>query len=675
MTNKLMSVLLLASLLVCATSCGSDYTIDPDGVTVKMSQDSPSDVQLVKIQVVDKNIIHISATPADELAAISAPLASDKPATTPEFTVAQTDDTVTVTTSALKTSIVLTTGEVRFADTNGNILLQEQHGGGKQFTPTEINGTSGYSVKQVFESPADEAFYGLGLQPSGTMNYKSKSEELFQKGDNASIPFIVSNKKYGLLMDCNTRCSFGSNDAALQEKQSWWNEMCQQLDYYFIASNSIDGVISSYRRLTGKAPIVPKRALGNWLDCSRARSQEALLSTLRELRNRQIPIDNIIIADSNKLDRDSFPNLAALADSIRAMNMHIAPQPTDSLQPNGGSDGSSRAFTLTHAGRTGQQRLSAATLNCQAPLSWNEMKSQIAAGLNFSICGTPYWGTAIGDTCIDSQPAPASIDEWRELNVRWAQFSTFCPIALSHLAPWEIAPEDSAAYQSVTHHARLRYRLMPYLYTLAAMTWFNDYTIMRPLIMDFTADEAVNDIGDQYMFGTAIMVAPVCEYGARSRTVYLPQCAGWYDFYTGNFIAAGQAITAEAPYGQIPLFVRAGSIIPAGQTVQHTSDNAEGNNTIRLYVYEGADAQFNLYEDDGTSLGYQQGHFSTIPITYSESSKTLTIGNRKGQYDGMPNDRNFIVIPVGKNHPRPFDPDMDGAVIKYSGREVTVKAM
>ena len=187
---------------------------------------------------------------------------------------------------------------------------------------------------------------------------------------------------------------------------------------------------------------------------------------------------------------------------------------------------------------------------------------------------------------------------------------------------------------------------MPYIYSLAGMTWFEDYTLMRPLVMDFK-DEAVLNIGDTYMFGPAFLVAPVYEYGARSREVYFPECEGWYDFYTNKFVAGGAAQTVEAPYGRMPLYVRAGSIVPVGPEIQWSDEKAA--DVIDLYVYQGADASFTLYEDENVNYNYEKGAYSKISFSYNERMKLLSIEEREGEFPGMLEERTFNIIPVSEN--------------------------
>ena len=267
-------------------------------------------------------------------------------------------------------------------------------------------------------------------------------------------------------------------------------------------------------------------------------------------------------------------------------------------------------------------------------------------------------------------PFPANLGEWRELQARWHQFGTFVPVFRAHgqyprREPWNIAEEDSPAYRSILYYIRLRYRLMPYLYSMAGAVHFEDYTMMRALAMDFPDDVDVRGISDQWMFGPALMPCPVYSYKAREREAYLPECPGWYDFYSGCYLPGGRRIVAEAPYERIPLYVRAGSIIPFGPDIEWSDEKPA--DPIRLYVYRGADADFTLYEDGNLDYGYEKGAYSTIRFKYDEASGSLQIGERRGSFPGMLKERTFIIVPVGKDAPHGYDPDAEGMVVEYSG--------
>lgn len=934
-------------------SCsGKLYEQTENGVIVKVQQKFPQQAQFVRLQVMGDKIIRVSATPDKRFADPQSLVVLPSQQKT-SYSVSRQGDTITLSTEAIKASVKAATGEVWFTDKNGTVILEENKGGGKSFVPIEVEGTKGYTIRQVFESPKEEAFYGLGQHQSDEFNYKGKNEELFQYNTKVSVPFIVSTKNYGLLLDSYSLCRFGNpNDYSQlsqlfklynkegetgsltgtyiskqgetlirredslyfetlrsiknlpkkfplsgsqvtyegeleplqtgeykfilyyagyakvyidnqlvvperwrtawnpnsykfavnleagkriplkvewkpdggesycglralapvapeeQTKQSWWSEMSPQLDYYFIAGNHPDEVISGYRTLTGKAPIMPKWAMGFWQSRERYKTAKEIVGALKEFRNREIPIDNIVLDwsywpedawGSHDFDKARFPNPKAMVDSIHAMNarMMISVWPKfyvntahykafdqngwmyqqavkdslrdwigkgyhysfydaysadarklfwkqmyeklyplgidawwmDASEPNvrdctdmdyrkalcgptalgpsteyfnayalmnaeaiyNGQRGvapDKRVFLLTRSGFSGLQRYSTATWSGDIGTRWEDMKAQISAGLNFAMSGIPYWTMDIGGFCVENRYVAGQKEwdkkktenkdykEWRELNTRWYQFGAFCPLYRAHgqfpfREIWNIAPAEHPAYKSVVYYTKLRYNLMPYIYSLAGMTYFDDYTIMRPLVMDFMEDTTVYDIGDQYMFGPSFMVAPVYRYGDRSRNVYFPESAGWYDFYTGKYLTGGEQRKVDAPYERIPLYIRAGAIIPFGEDMQYTDEKPAEQ--IKLYVYKGADGQFTLYEDEGTNYQYEQGNYAMIPFEYKEADGTLTIGDRQGHFTGMLKERTFHIVVVSKEKAQPFDLNVNGVVVKYTGNKQVIQ--
>lgn len=272
--------------------------------------------------------------------------------------------------------------------------------------------------------------------------------------------------------------------------------------------------------------------------------------------------------------------------------------------------------------------------------------------------------------------AGEDLEEWRELMTRWFQFGAFCPLFRAHgefpyREMFNVAPDDHPAYRAMLEYDRLRYRLMPYIYSLAGRVTHHHYTIMRALVMDFNADAAVRGIGDQFMFGPALLINPVTRYRARSRQVYLPKDADWYDLHTGEYFTGGRTLEADAPYGDIPIFVRAGSIVPAGPEIQYSDEKPA--DPVRLYVYSGRDGDFTLYEDENVNNHYEKGRFAVIPFQYREDEKTLTIGVRQGEYDGMPVNRTFEILWMTPERKAGMDFDLrPDAVVKYDGRQRTV---
>jgi alpha-D-xyloside xylohydrolase len=276
--------------------------------------------------------------------------------------------------------------------------------------------------------------------------------------------------------------------------------------------------------------------------------------------------------------------------------------------------------------------------------------------MNFSLSGIPNWTFDIGGFALEARylkPNEADLAEWRELNLRWFQFGALAPLFRSHgelpfREIFNLAPEGSDVYNSLVWYDRLRYRLLPYIYTLAADTYHRDGSIMRALVMDFPKDIQTRNIDDEYLLGSALLVSPVYEYGARVRSVYLPAGSRWYDFYNGTAYEGGVRIAAPAPVERIPLFVRAGSIVPIGPAIEYSDQKSDA--PLTLYVYTGESGRFDLYEDDGLSLGYERGEFARIPITYEEATGRLTIGKRAGAYPGMASHRAFNVRWISGPH-------------------------
>ena len=328
-----------------------------------------------------------------------------------------------------------------------------------------------------------------------------------------------------------------------------------------------------------------------------------------------------------------------------------------------------RVFILTRSAFAGQQRNAAMTWSGDIHGNWETLARQIPAGVNFTACGIPYWNTDIGGFFGGNPEDP----KYRELFIRWFQFSVFCPMMRVHGtgAGKELWKFNDSAQAILTDYIHLRYRLLPYIYSVAWNVTHHGDSMMRPLILDFPNDRAVDSIPDQYMFGPQIMVCPVIHPGTLNRSIYLPGQADWYDFWTGQRFPAGKTIEAKTPLNRIPLYVRAGSILPIGPTVQYAMEKTD---PIELRVYRGADDNFTLYDDTGEGYGYEQGQYAEIPITWNESRQTLTIGQRNGTYPGIPTHRTFHIVWVDHNHGAglPHTRDVD-RTITYDGSTVTLQ--
>ena len=951
--------------------------------TAEVAPSQADGIRHIRMEAVTDRIIHVRATAEETFPTKQSLIVVPQTGRKPRASVTKENGAVVLRTKELKARIDSQTGRVAFYDNTGKLLLKEAESGtsihpfrvpereiGVAQRPLSDRERNGYSWQLVFDSPKDEAFYGLGQHQSGDMNYKGKNEDLFQYNTKVSTPFVISNQGYGILWDSYSYCRFGKADEyrqlgdvfhiynkegkmgsltgtyaerggrtlsrdedsiyfensetivnlpkgirlqgatvtyegtiepqtdaiyhfilyyagyvrvlmdgkeivaerwrtawnpnawkfdvpmrrgektalriewkpdggtsycglrvaaptteAEQNRLSIWSEMARDMDYYFIAGNDMDQIISGYRTLTGKAPILPKWALGFWQSRERYKTQDELVSTLQEFRDRQIPIDNIVQDwsyweenqwGSHEFDKSRYPNPQKMLDDVhrlhgrfmisvwpkfyvntdhyKALDQHgwmyhqaikdnildwigrgylgsfydaydpdarklfwqqmdeklytgLARKGTsnsklstlnsqllidawwmDASEPNvrdctpmwyrkalcgptalgtsteyfnayalvnaeaiyngqRGVNPNTRVFLLTRSGFAGEQRYSTATWSGDIGTRWEDMRAQMTAGLNYQMAGLPFWGMDIGGFCVENRYVAAQqlfdrtgqenedLKEWRELQTRWHQFGCFVPLYRTHgqwplREVWNIAPENHPAYMSITWYHRLRYFLMPYIYSLAAKVHFDDYTMMRGLAMDYPTDSRVLDIGDQWMFGPALLACPVCEYKARSRSVYFPK-GDWYDFYSGKYIEGGQTLTVDAPYERIPVFARAGSILPLGPMMQWSDEKPA--DLIHILVYEGANGQFTLYEDEGTNYNYERGRYATISFSYDDTTRCFTIGQRKGSFPGMLKTRKFMVQLIRKGEATPLDLYSPGGIlVTYTGKPLTI---
>ena len=330
-----------------------------------------------------------------------------------------------------------------------------------------------------------------------------------------------------------------------------------------------------------------------------------------------------------------------------------------------------RVFLLTRSAFLGQQRNGATVWSGDVYSTWWALRHQIGAGLNFALSGYPYWTTDIGGY---HQPfsRPPTDPAYQELYARWFEFGAFCPVFRTHghRDHNELWTYDQV-YPTLLSFDRLRYRLLPYVYSLAWKVTSEDYTIQRPLVMDFREDRATWEIGDEFLFGPDILVSPVTREHTTERSVYLPAAAEWYDFWTGERLAGGREIAASAPIDRIPLDVRAGSILPLGPVIEYAG---QATDPIELRIYTGADGKFEIYQDEGDNYDYEKGVHAVIPISWSEADKTLTIGEREGKYPGMPEKITFNVVWVSAEHGvgEAVEGKADRSVV-YSGSAVSVR--
>ncbi|MBQ2210926.1 MAG: DUF5110 domain-containing protein [Prevotella sp.] len=350
---------------------------------------------------------------------------------------------------------------------------------------------------------------------------------------------------------------------------------------------------------------------------------------------------------------------------------------------------SKRVFIMTRSAFAGQQHYGSNMWSGDVASSWDMLRKQVPAGLSYSLTGCPNFNTDIGGFFCGSYNTKGAYSaprnpQYQELYVRWMQYGLFCPVFRSHGtdAPreiWQFGKKGEPVYDAIEQMIRLRYRLIPYLYSTAWQVTSRGESYLRPLFSDFAADRKTWDMTDEFMFGRSILAAPIVEaqytqeqvnrqdamsgwnresvgsqqgegsvdwLSAKTASTYLPKGALWYDFWTGKPYKGGQTVTLATQLNTVPMFVRAGSILPLGPVMQYVGEKSW--NQLELRVYPGADGSFTLYEDESDSYNYEQGIYATIPFTWNDKTHTLTIGTRQGQYPGMLASRQFtIVLPDG----------------------------
>jgi alpha-D-xyloside xylohydrolase len=332
-----------------------------------------------------------------------------------------------------------------------------------------------------------------------------------------------------------------------------------------------------------------------------------------------------------------------------------------------------RVFILTRSGFLGQQRYATTVWSGDIIGSWESFRRQITAGLNFQMSGLPYWTTDIAGYGWPYERDTRDPD-YQELYVRWFQYGVFCAILRTHGHRTNDTNElfsYGPQLPILVDYDKLRYRLLPYIYSLAWRVTHEDYTIQRGLPMDWPADPRVRDLGDQFMFGPALMVAPVTQPGGTRREVYLPQATAWYDFWTGARMEHN-TVEASAPLNRIPVFVRAGSILPLGPVVQNTAAPLDA---LEIRVYPGADGSFEWYADAGDTYDYEKGQRRVVPLHWEDATGTLVVGDAIGKYPGMPAHIHIRLVVVRDAHGVGIDvtDGSDGEVL-YDGKSARLKA-
>ncbi len=606
-----------------------------------------------------------------------------------------------------------------------------------------------YTVGATFVSPDDEHYYGLGQNQEGFLDHRGHTvrcwhDYLATGGPSVCVPFLVTNKGYGLLWDNPSKTTI---EPGFNEQTRWSSQVGERVSFFVIAGKTADEIYAGYRLLTGPTPLLPKAAYG-YIQCKqRYASQKELLDVAHGYRDRHLPADVLVVdwfyyTKMGQMDIDPryWPDPAAMNKELHDMGfetmisvwprfvpgdryykelrengwlIHLADgTPIDGLPydragsdidttnpeaarwywktirdnilskgfdslwadetepdlpPNGAylhigpgteffnvyplfhtaalydgfrrDEPGRRALILSRDAYLGAQRNGTIFWSSDIYPTWDTLRRQIPTGLDFAASGLAYWTNDIGGwqylppvhhpkhkPLLDPSDARAVVggyDDYPELYTRWFEYAAFLPIFRAHGS----RPENEVwsfgrqAEPILEKYLRLRYELMPYIYSLGYRTWLTGAPFMRALALDFPDDPKVAELAGEYMFGPAFLVAPVTKQGATSRQVYLPAGTGWYNYWTNERLAGGQTVTVSAPIDILPLFVRAGSIVPLGAAVENTRQQ-QAIRAVR--VYAGADADFTLFSDNGTTYAYEKGAGAVTRLHWDQSRHALS---------------------------------------------------
>ena len=647
---------------------------------------------------------------------------------------------------------------ITFTTPDGKQLLHLQGWG--QSVPNHKDGNAGilhdkrptdldfYQVSATFAAPDDEHYYGLGQNQEGYLDHRGHKVDCWHDytaaaGPSVCVPFLVTNKGYGLIWDNPSRTKI---EPGYNEQTKWSSEVGNRVSFFVIAGKTTDEIYAGYRLLTGATPMLPKSAYG-FIQCKqRYLTQAEVMTVAKGYRDRGLPLDTIVIdwfyySKMGQMDfkPELFPDPKAMNAELHKLGIHtmisvwprFVPEsryygliqqngwfehladgtPTNGLPydragsdidttnpaaakwywetirkdilsqgfdaiwadetepdlPPQGSyfeigpgtrfyntyplfhtaalydgfrrDTPNRALILSRDAYLGVQRNGTIVWSSDIAGTWDTFRRQIPTGLDFTASGIANWSNDTGGwqdlpqvhhparpPLLDPSDARNNVggyDDYPELYTRWFEYAAFLPIFRTHGSRNynEVWSYGKQAEPILEKYLKLRYRMLPYIYSLGHQTYETGAPVMRALFMDFPGDAAVADIRDEYMLGPALLVAPVTEQGATSRSVYLPAGAEWFNYWTDQRVQGGQTITVQAPIDTLPLFVRAGSILPEGSPIEST-DQAQSITKVR--VYPGADADFSLYDDDGHSYEYEKNGGKVTRMHWDDAAGKLS---------------------------------------------------
>lgn len=627
---------------------GNNITIELEGIGVKS--------KLLKIEMWSANTVRIRTTMNDHFTD-EPTLLGEQPTQQVKFKAAYSAANIEVVAEGIQVNVA-EDGIVRILSGTGRKLLVESN---RTFQPSTLE-DGAYKINQKFFLNKGEHIYGFGQEDrQDRFNLRDKKFEVKQDQSTIATPVLYSEKGFAMIWDNFSPTHFEDNASAL----SLTSEIGDEIDYFVICGPEWGTIVAEIRKLSGVAPMLPRRAFGFQLNPSAYSSEAELNTAINQYRSLGIPVENNVADQKLYLEEKE---LTAKEGSGRFANAYAYHELKPKYETLLTSD--ERSFVPTHTNIPGIQKYGTYTAAGEISQCWESLKCQVSAGINSSLAGQPYWSTTLGGFKTE---ASCTADPLNELIVRWNQFAAFTPIyegsPLAYEA-WETGGASDPNFMAIKKAIELRYQLLPYIYTMAYNVYAKNGNIIRSLLYDYQKNENVHINNHQYMFGPSIMVCPVVAK-TNQILVSLPIESNWVDFWTGKYLTGGTDLKQNVTLEHIPLFVKQGSIIPLGQVNSNSLDSLGG--PIEIRVYGGADAEFKLYEDENEGKGYKTGAFSRISFEYSEKAKTLSIGTPEGEYPGMPIERVFNIVLVSENDGIGVKPATNVQQVVYKGKKVKVK--
>jgi len=569
------------------------------------------------------------------------------------------DKNVEITTSDIIVEIE-ENGLVRVFNRASSKLVIESD---KMFTDSDQQ-AGAFTIKQRLFLNSNEQLFGLGQSNNNRkFNIRGSRVDILQDQVATATPIFYSDKGYAVIWDNYSASSFIDTKGYLELNAA----VAEGIQFICIHGPGWDKIISELRTISGKAPMLPRWAYGFWhsptsIDASN--NQESVTSKYRLLN---IPIEPFPGDFSEWCDQEkSLTSNAENPKFANALALQLYKEKIGLIEQS-----EKRVCIPSRSAFPGIHQFGTYTFAGSVPGCWTTLQNQVIAGINFTLAGQPYWSTNIGGINENN----CNKEPYAEMLTRWYQFAAFNPVfqvSEKNREPWSVSKPGETYFEAISNAIKLRYRLLPYIYTVASQVYLKDGSLVRPLFAEFPTDPSASKTDRQFMFGPSILVCPVLEPGIQTMKIYLPgKDIEWFDFWTGKKYQGGVEVDINVDISRIPLFVKGGSLIPLGDSSSAANDSTV--QTLELRVYPSLKIDFQYYEDQFDGQGYRNNLSAVFPMVYIDKEKTLEIDSPKGSFPGLITQRKFHAVLVGEDKGIGINPSENFKVIDYKGKRTKTK--